>query len=101
MRSKTNAVQRSSEREIDMSGRGTVGTLVLSLGPATIVVGLLWSLRRPYRTTFLESEEESFSLLAVQPPLLVVLAGVGFHLAIARGLVRDLLEAERRRGRDG
>ena len=84
-----------------MSGRGTVGTLVLSLGPATVVVGLLWSLRRPDRITFLDSEEESFSLLAVQPPLLVVLAGVGFHLAIARGLVRDLLEAERRRGGGG
>jgi hypothetical protein len=31
----------------------------------------------------------------VEPPLLVVLVGVVFHVAVARGVVRDLLEADR------
>lgn len=72
--------------------------LVLSLGPATVVAGLVWALLQPYRITLLDPQGESFWWLAVQPPLLVVLAGVVFHVVVARGVVRDLDERRRSDG---
>jgi hypothetical protein len=74
--------------------RGAV-RLVLSLGPATVVAGVVWALIQPYRVTLLNPHGESFWWLAVEPPLLVVVVGIVFHFAIARGLVTDLLEADR------
>jgi hypothetical protein len=69
---------------------------VLSLGPATVVGGLVWALLQPYRVTLFDPQGQSFWWLTVEPPLLVVLVGVIFHLVVARGLVRDLLDAEAR-----
>jgi hypothetical protein len=74
--------------------RGAV-RLVLSLGPATVVGGVVWALIQPYRVTLLNPHGESFWWLAVEPPLLVVVVGIVFHFAVARGLVTDLLEAGR------
>ena len=74
--------------------RGAVG-LVLSLGPATVVGGVVWALIQPYRVTLLNPHGESFWWLAVEPPLLVVVVGIVFHFAVARALVTDLLEADR------
>ena len=74
---------------------GRTRKLVLALGPATVVAGLVWALLQPYRITLLHLREESFWSLAAQPPLLVVVVGVVFHLAVARGLASDLAEAER------
>jgi hypothetical protein len=79
----------------DGAGRRAQARLVLSLGPATVAVGLVWALLQPYRITLLDPRGESFWWLAVQPPLLVVVAGVVFHLAVARGLVRDLAGSDR------
>lgn len=93
-------VDATVRRVVDSSGRSASARLVLSLGPATVAAGLVWGLLQPYRITLLDPQGESFWWLAVQPPLLVVLAGVVFHFAVARGLVRDLFEAERRRGTD-
>jgi hypothetical protein len=84
----------------DSSRRDVAARIVISLGPATVVAGLVWALLQPYRVTLFEPQGQSFWWLAVEPPLLVVLVGVVFHLAVARGLVRDLLDAERRRGSD-
>ena len=84
----------------DPSRRAAAAGVVLSLGPATVVGGLVWALLQPYRVTLFEPQGQSFWWLAVEPPLLVVLVGVIFHLAVARSLVRDLLDAERRRGSD-
>jgi hypothetical protein len=75
--------------------QAAVARLVLSLGPATIVAGVVWALLQPYRVTLLNPHGESFWWLAVEPPLLVVVVGFLFHFAVARGLVRDLLEADR------
>ena len=63
---------------------------MLSLGPATILAGVVWALIQPYRVTLLNPGGESFWWLAVEPPLLVVVVGVVFHFGVARGLVRDL-----------
>ncbi len=70
--------------------RAAAARLVLSLGPATILAGVVWALIQPYRVTLLNPDGESFWWLAVEPPLLVVVVGVVFHFAVARGLVRDL-----------
>jgi len=84
----------------ELQSRNAAARIVISLGPATVVAGFVWALLQPYRVTLFEPQGQSFWWLAVEPPLLVVLVGVVFHLAVARGLVRDLLEAERRRGSD-
>jgi hypothetical protein len=82
------------------SRRDAAARVVISLGPATVVAGLVWALLQPYRVTLFEPQGQSFWWLAVEPPLLVVLVGVVFHLVVARGLVRDLLDSGRRHGSD-
>jgi hypothetical protein len=77
------------------STRETAARVVVSLGPATVVAGLVWALLQPYRVTLFAPQGQSFWWLAVEPPLLVVLVGIVFHLVVARGLVRDLLDSER------
>jgi hypothetical protein len=63
---------------------------VNALGPATSVAGIVWAVVQPYRITLLDPGGRGFWELAVQPPLLVVLVGIGFWLGVARGLVTDL-----------
>jgi hypothetical protein len=82
------------------SRRDAAARIVISIGPATVVAGVVWALLQPYRVTLFEPQGQSFWWLAVEPPLLVVLVGVVFHLAVARGLVRDLLDTERRHASD-
>ncbi|HMB18505.1 MAG TPA: hypothetical protein VKO41_04235 [Gaiellaceae bacterium] len=78
-------------RRDELAGRrAAAARLVLSLGPATILAGVVWALIQPYRVTLLTPQGEGFWWLAVEPPLLVVVVGVVFHFAVARGLVRDL-----------
>jgi hypothetical protein len=84
----------------DTSRRDAAARIVISLGPATVVAGLVWALLQPYRVTLFEPQGQSFWWLAVEPPLLVVLVGIVFHLVVARGLVRDLLDAARRHESD-
>jgi hypothetical protein len=78
-------------RQDELGGRqAAAARLVLSLGPATILAGVVWALIQPYRVTLLNPHGEGFWWLVVEPPLLVVVVGVVFHFAVARGLVRDL-----------
>lgn len=79
----------------DTSRRDAAARIVISLGPATVVAGLVWGLLQPYRVTLFVPQGQSFWWLAVEPPLLVVLVGIVFHFVVARGLVRDLLGSER------
>lgn len=60
------------------------------LGPLTVAGGAVWAILQPYRVTLLHPEGEGFWWLFVQPPLLVILVGVLFHLFVARGLIEDL-----------
>jgi hypothetical protein len=80
----------------DTSRREAAARVVISLGPATVVAGLVWALLQPYRVTLFAPQGQGFWWLAVEPPLLIVLVGIVFHLVVARGLVRDLLSAEPR-----
>jgi hypothetical protein len=65
-----------------------------ALGPVTSLAGLVWAAAQPYRLTILDPGGKGFWDLAVQPPLLVVVVGIGFALTVARGLAADLEGAE-------
>ena len=65
--------------------------LVISLlGPITALAGVVWAIVQPYRVTLLHPHGESVWWLLVEPPLLVVVVGIAFHLFVARPLVEDL-----------
>ena len=64
------------------------------LGPLVSAIGIVWAILQPYRITLLHPRGQGFWWLVVEPPLLVVAAGVVFALVVARPLLADL-EAHR------
>ena len=66
---------------------------VLALGPLVVVVGIVWAFVQPWRVTLLHPHGEGIWWLVVEPPLLVILAGLLFHALVARPLVNDLEDA--------
>lgn len=70
--------------------RSARALVVSALGPATVAAGVAWALVQPWRITLLHPRGESFWWLVSEPPLLVVLAGAVFALAIAPSLLEDL-----------
>lgn len=66
------------------------GTAVLAIGPLTVVAAAVWVIAQPYRLTLLDPTAHGVWDHLAQPPLLVALVGVLFHLAVARPLVREL-----------
>jgi hypothetical protein len=82
------AVERSRPR------RSARALTVLSLGPLTFAAGLAWAFLQPYRVTLLHPHGQGFWFLAVEPPLLVMLAALVFHLFVAPGVVDDLEETD-------
>ena len=81
-----------SELEVPLR-RSARARVVQTLGPLTIVAGIVWALLQPYRVTLLHPGGESFWWLAVEPPLLVVAVGLLFHLVVLPGLLKDLEDA--------
>lgn len=67
--------------------------LIAVLGPLTMLAGVAWAFLQPYRITLLHPHGQGFWWLLVEPPLLVVGAGIVFALLLAPGLIEDL-EAE-------
>ena len=63
------------------------------LGPLTVAAGFVWAIVQPYRITLLHPHHQGFWWLAVEAPLLVVLAGLIFAFVIARPLLADMEEA--------
>jgi hypothetical protein len=66
-----------------------------SLGPGTILAGLVWAVAQPYRIAFLHPEGKGFYDFLAQPPLLVVVVGLIFAVGVAPGLLKDLQEGAR------
>jgi hypothetical protein len=64
---------------------------VLSLGPVTMLVGVAWAFLQPWRVTLLHPHGQGFWWLLVEPPLLVIVAGLVFAF-VAPAIVRDLEE---------
>ena len=65
-----------------------------AIGPLIVLAGLLWVLVQPDRLPLLDPDADGFWSLAVEPPLLVLLAGLFFHKFIAAGLIRDVSGSE-------
>ena len=65
-----------------------------AIGPLIVLAGAVWALAEPERLPILDPDAQGFWSLAVEPPLLVLLAGVFFHRFIASGLIRDLYQSE-------
>ena len=60
------------------------------LGPLVAAAGIVWAILQPNRITLLHPRGQGFWWLAVEPPLLLVAAGVVFTLVVARPLLADL-----------
>jgi hypothetical protein len=73
--------------------RSTRALALLSLGPFVVAGGIAWALFQPWRMTLLHPYGQGFWWLLVEPPLLVVAAGLLFHAFVARPLVHDLEDA--------
>jgi hypothetical protein len=58
-----------------------------------MLAGIVWAFVQPWRVTLLHPHGQGFWWLAVEPPLLVVAAGLVFAL-LAQGIVRDLEEVD-------
>jgi hypothetical protein len=85
------ATEHARSRARAEAGAGRV-RLLASLGPLAALTGVVWAIVQPYRVTLLHPHGQGFWWLFVEPPLLVVLAGVLFHLFVARVLIEDVLE---------
>ena len=60
------------------------------IGPLVAAGGLVWGILQPDRVTLLHPRGQGFWWLLVEPPLLVILAGIVFTLVVARPLLADL-----------
>jgi hypothetical protein len=67
---------------------------VSALGPLTVLAGVVWALVQPERVTLLHPDGQGFWWLVVEPPLLVVLAGLVFWLVVLPGVLEDLADVE-------
>ena len=85
--------QYATELSRTRSRRSARAIAVLALAPVTMLAGVIWAFVQPWRMTVLHPHGQGFWWLVVEPPLLVVLAGVAFAF-LAHGIVRDLEEAE-------
>jgi hypothetical protein len=63
---------------------------VISLGPGAMLGGVVWAFLQPYRITLLHPRGQGFWWLAVEPPLLVIVAGILFALFVVPGVLEDL-----------
>ncbi|HUK95853.1 MAG TPA: hypothetical protein VLU96_12495 [Gaiellaceae bacterium] len=88
------STQTLSERAVVRGRRSARAWAITALGPATMLAGVIWAFVQPNRITLLHPGGQGFWWLAIEPPILVVLAGIVFALFIAPGVVDDL-EADR------
>jgi hypothetical protein len=61
-----------------------------SLGPLTVLAGVLWAIVQPWRITLLHPMDQGFWWLLIEPPLIVVAVGIGFWLLVGNALLEDL-----------
>jgi hypothetical protein len=85
-------LDRASEAE-QLERRSFRGLAIESLGPLTILGGVVWAIFQPYRIVFFDSDGKGFYDYLVQGPLHVIAVGLLFALAIAPGLLDDLRSA--------
>jgi cytochrome bd-type quinol oxidase subunit 2 len=77
----------------ERAARSARALAIFSLGPLTILGGVVWAIVQPYRLTLLHPHGQGFWWLVAEPPLYVVGVGIAFALLVAPGLLEDI-EAE-------
>ena len=82
----------SNDPQLGVQRRPVRALAVQVLGPVTVACGIVWAVAQPYRIVLRNSEGRGFYDYVFQGPLLVILVGLVFALAIAPGLVDDLAE---------
>ncbi len=82
-------IDRVSERE-RVEGRAGRELAIESLGPLSILGGIVWAILQPYRIVFFSSSDHGVYDYLAQGPLLVIGVGLFFTLVIAPGLIEDL-----------
>ncbi len=82
-------VERASERD-RVERRAARELAIESLGPLTILGGIVWAIFQPYRIVFFNNSDHGIYEYLVQGPLLVMGVGLFFALVVAPGLVEDL-----------
>jgi len=87
------STQLLSER-VAVRHRTARARLISTLGPATMLGGVVWAFLQPYRVTLLHPSGQGFWWLAIEPPLLVIVAGIVFAFLVAPGVIEDLEEHE-------
>jgi len=86
---------RRHEDEVAAAARSHAlrARIVLALGPATMLGGVIWAVVQPWRLTLLHPHGQGVWWLVVEPPLYVILVGLVFRLVIAPGVAEDLEDA--------
>ena len=88
------STQLASERAA-VQRRSARARMIWGLGPTTMLGGVAWAFLQPYRITLLHPHGQGFWWLVIEPPLLVVAAGIVFAFLVAPGVIEDLEENER------
>ena len=83
---------RASERA-RVERRSGQALAIQSLGPLTILGGVVWAILQPSRIVFFNSAGKGLYDYLIQAPLLVIGVGLLFALVIAPGLIGDLRTA--------
>ena len=91
------STQLATERRAAVLRRSWRARVVAALGPLTMLGGVIWAFLQPYRITLLHPEGQGFWWLAIEPPLLVIAAGLVFSFFVAPGVIEDLEAAEEER----
>jgi hypothetical protein len=82
-------LDRAPEREAT-ERRSLRAAAIESLGPLTILGGVVWAIFQPYRLVFFDHAGKGFYDYLVQPQLLVIGVGLLFSFVVAPGLLDDL-----------
>jgi hypothetical protein len=84
----------ATEAVAQLRRRSLRAAAVNLIGPLTMLGGVAWAFLQPYRLTILHPHGQGFWWLLSEPPLYVIVVGLGFALLLAPSLLEDLEEAE-------
>jgi hypothetical protein len=84
----------ATEAVAQLRRRSLRAAAVNLIGPLTMLGGVAWAFVQPDRLTIMHPQGQGFWWLLSEPPLYVILVGLGFALLLAPALLEDLEEAE-------
>jgi hypothetical protein len=84
----------ATEAVAQLRRRSLRAAAVNLIGPLTMLAGVAWAFLQPYRLTVLHPHRQGFWWVLSEPPLYVILVGLGFAVFLAPSLLEDLEEVE-------